>query len=218
VGGSVLYRVEGFWPSEEAALIAARQIVHRCGTEPALGVIWDTSRLDAVGRVRGLLAGAGGDAEFLVADPRSLVARLRSAGFQPQLAERGEFRCIRIVGLERILDALDYAPLATSTRLSIDLGYADEGSHPDDTLVDNLVAEGRGDAIQVHASCGWFGETSALLNGVTVELNGHACRVQGHRPGSHELTLSINNKLDDKQIAARIAAATGRTLTRDQHV
>jgi hypothetical protein len=214
MGGALVYQVDGPWPGPAPALAAARHIVRTCATDPELSVMWETSRLVAVEQVHGLLADAGGDAAFGVGDPGPLTAALRGAGLHPRLSSLGDLVEIRAIGYDRILDALDHATLSARTSLSIELGYAtDPAPRPDEATLDELVMAAGDDAIQAHWSCRWFGATSHVHNGVTVDVNGDVSKVDGHRPGAHRVTVAVYHKLEDaEQVAARIAASSGRTL------
>jgi hypothetical protein len=217
-GGSHVYDVDEVWPNSQRAIAAARHIAVTCGTDPCLRLNWATSRLDAVEQVRPLLVTASGDACFQVGpDPGPLLAMLDQAGLARSLSRSGDGWSIDVF-YRRIVDALDHACLATTTTLEIEIGYelGDDWKpafEPDEVTLDHLVAVAADDMFGAYWSCRWFGSDTHSYCGVEVDLNGDRITLDGHRPGHHQVTVSINYRLDSPhEIAARIAAVSGRRL------
>ena len=217
-GGSHVYDVDEVWPNSERAVAAARHIAVTCGTDPELRVRWETSRLDAVEQVRPLLVTASGDACFQVDhDPGPLLAMLDEAGLARSLSRAGESTNIHVF-YARILDALDHSSLAASTTLEIEIGHelGDDWKpafEPDEATLDHLVAVAANDMIGGYWSCRWFDSDTRSYCGVGVDLNGDPITMDGHRPGYHRVTVSVNYRLDSPhEIAARIATVSGRRL------
>jgi hypothetical protein len=218
MGGSHVYGVDEVWPDAERAIAAARHIAATCGTDRRLHVNWVTGRLDAVEQVRALLVMASGDACFQVGDdPGPLLATLGEAGLARSLRGSGDSTKVDVF-YPRIVEALDHAGLATSTTLEIEIGYelGDDWEpvfEPDEATLDHLVAVAADDMIEAYWSCRWFESDTSSYCGVEVDLNGDHTTIDGHRPGDHRVTVSVNYRLDDPHgIATRIAAVSGRRL------